>query len=175
MAQKYLLTGGAYSGKTTLLQALRQKGFEIVPEAAEILIQEELEKTGVHPNILNRFAFVEKILHKRIELEFTVQDYEGAVFIDRGIPDGMAYYQLYGKEPSPAYHAAVQKFRYKKVFFLELLDGYVPNEVRQEKEETRVRVHHLLKETYRGLGYKVITVPVLPVEKRTELILNSIP
>ncbi len=172
--KRYVLTGGSYAGKSTLIRLFQQQGIKTVPEAAEILIGEELQKTGVHPDLQDKFAFVEEILQKRIALESEVQDYESPVFIDRGIPDGMAYCQLYRREPSAAYHAAVQKFRYEKVFFLELLEGYVPNEVQREDQETRVKVHCLLGETYSKLGYKVVTIPVLPVEKRAELILGNI-
>lgn len=44
MLEKYVLTGGPGTGKTTLLKELAKRGYQTVPEAARLVIQEEQRK-----------------------------------------------------------------------------------------------------------------------------------
>ena len=39
--KKYVITGGPGIGKTTVIEILSSRGYEIVPEAARIIIEEE--------------------------------------------------------------------------------------------------------------------------------------
>ena len=52
---KYLLAGGINSGKTTTLKILGNKGYNIIPEAAELLIKEAIGKNKKHPDIENKY------------------------------------------------------------------------------------------------------------------------
>ena len=44
--QLQVLTGGPGSGKTTLLTALKNEGFEVMPESGRAIIQAEVEQCG---------------------------------------------------------------------------------------------------------------------------------
>ena len=171
---KYLLAGGINSGKTTTLKILGNKGYNIIPEAAELLIKEKIVKNGKHPDIENKYEFVEKVLEKRIELESQIKG-DQIYFIDRGIPDGLAYYKLYKIPITKTYLAAIEKYRYDKVFFFDLLENYKPdNIIRIQETKERKTVHNLLETIYKELGYELISVPVMPIRKRVELIIKNI-
>ena len=171
---KYLLAGGINSGKTTTLKILGNKGYNIIPEAAELLIKEAIGKNKKHPDIENKYKFVEKVLEKRIELESQIKE-DQIYFIDRGIPDGLAYYKLYKIPITETYRAAIEKYRYDKVFFFDLLDNYKPDEsIRIQNIKERKIIHGLLEETYTELGYELIHVPLMPIEERVNLIIKNI-
>lgn len=174
MVLKYLLTGGSYAGKTTIIQALNDRGFTVIEEAAMMMIKETL-KTGVGPlPWIDKEGFENAILPKRIELESLIDENTNCVFIDRGIPDGIAYAISNGRKPTEAYIKAAQQYRYDKVFLLDLLPNYKEDREKKESPEMRIKLHLLIEETYTELGYELIKVPVMPVDERVEFILNKL-
>ena len=46
MVKKYVVDGGVYSGKTSAIKELARRGFATVPEAAAIVIEEQLAGNG---------------------------------------------------------------------------------------------------------------------------------
>ena len=169
--KKYAIVGGPCSGKTTTINLLSGKGYQVVEEAARVIVQKEREKgASLFPWIvIDKFQL--QILRRYLEKENAFE--EGYVFSDRGIGDGLAYYYHEGIRPPKELVDAVKKKRYKKVFFLEPLE-YVTDKVRNEGREVASKVGMRILETYKKFGYRVIEVPVMPVEKRVEFILKNI-
>ena len=86
MTRKYALTGGPGTGKSTLLAELQKKGFYIMKEVAEYLIQREIRPEN------GRDIFQKKLLETQLEWEREIPKEREIIFQDRGIPDGIAYY-----------------------------------------------------------------------------------
>ena len=64
---------------------------------------------------------------------------------------------------------------YTKVFFLEQLPFYKKDTHRKEDKETATKIHNLIYETYKKLGYEIINVPITDSpEKRIEFIIKKI-
>ncbi len=178
MVKKYVLTGGVYSGKTALLNALENKGYQTVEEAALMIINEELKKEDIIIRLLPWLvpeSFEEAMLYKRIELESQINKNSDIVFIDRGIPDGIAYVKYNCRKPTEEYVQAMEKYRYEKIFLCTLLPNYKQNSFRQEPPEMRKEIHRLIEETYKELNYNLIHVPVFKtLEERVEFVLEHI-
>ena len=98
---------------------------------------------------------------------------DDTVFLDRAIPDALAYYHFLGLPEDEKIHEAMSKVSYKKVFLLDPLP-FVQDSVRTEDEVAQKNIHQLLTETYESLPFPVIHVPVLPPDARMNFILKAL-
>jgi len=168
---KYVLTGGPCTGKTTVLQFLAGEGFQIVPEAARLIIETEQIKGGKLFPWIDTDAFQREVLRKQLEMESRIKS--SVVFLDRGVPDGIAWYRLYGIDP-PEELIQASKGRYDKVFLMSLLPNYKTDASRKEDPETAEMIHQFIKETYLEFDYEIIEVPHLDVSARIKFIKDNI-
>jgi predicted ATPase len=95
------------------------------------------------------------------------------VFLDRAIPDALAYYHFLGLPEDQKLLEAIRKASYKKVFILDTLP-LVRDSVRTEDEIAQKKIHGLLIETYESLSLPIVQVPVLPPEERVDFILQNL-
>jgi|SRR3989344_5174083 len=175
MTKKYVLTGSAWSGKTSVIDALAKHKFVTVPEAATFIISEQLANGGNLLPWTNLDEFLEVLIEKQLALEAQIPAGSEIAFIDRGIPDELAYYKYRGVAPTPRYEKAFEEYRYDTiVFLLETLPEYRQDKIRREPPEMVQRLRFLHEEAYTELGYNVTIVPVLPVEERVKFVLERI-
>jgi predicted ATPase len=165
----YVITGGPSSGKTTVINELAKLGYLTIPEAARVYFNQETAKGKSLDEIRGDEAeFQRKVLKMKIKIENDLPKNK-IIFLDRAIPDSIAYYQVCGLNPKEVTQLC-QKKQYQKIFFLEQLP--VENDyARIENAETIKKLNRLLKEEYQNLGYKVIDIPPMSVEKRVQKIL----
>ena len=168
----YVITGGPSSGKTKVIEYLASLGYATVPEIARILIDnEQNEERTIEEIRVDEAEFQRKILQIKIEIEDKISP-EQITFFDRGIPDSIAYYQIAGLNPASVIKEA-KKRKYRGIFFLERLP-YKKDYARIEDKKTVRELNKLLYEAYRNLEYKVVRVPVKPVEERVNFILSKL-
>jgi predicted ATPase len=167
MTQRYILTGGPGSGKSSVLLELERRGEYIVREAAEDVIKLEQARGVERP--WEKPDFQRKILRLQIEREARIPRGIQRVFIDRGILDGLAY----AKEGTDTYRdiqrAATQ---YTRVFLIENLGRTEQTKVRREDQAAALEVEGRLYRIYEEAGYKIIRVAAAPVETRADRILE---
>jgi len=100
---KIILTGAPHSGKTTLLQELKRRDYQIVPEAAIIIITELNERFGLKGSeqwrIDNFHEYQILIAEKQLSLEEDVTDSGKPIFIDRGRVDNVGYCRFFNTAP----------------------------------------------------------------------------
>jgi predicted ATPase len=169
--RRYVLIGGPGVGKTTLLKHLGEAGYPTVGEAARDIIDEQLRLgTDVLP-WRDQTAFQRSVLTLQLERE---RMSEGPiVFMDRGVPDGIAYLRVRGLG---VFRELLQhaRGRYAMAFLLEPLDLYGTDPVRRENPEAAARLHLAIEAAYRDLGYEVVKVPAMPVERRTSFVIEHL-
>ena len=170
--QKYIITGGPSAGKTALLRELGSRGIYIIEEAAKNVIFKE-QKNGMKEPWLKK-DFQEKILDLQLKREGGIPSDKDIVVIDRGVPDGLAYYKHRNQEVPKELLESIAKCEYKKIFFLERLPDYEKTCFRAEEEEEAQRVSNLIKQTYKELGYEIIMVPSVSVKERAEFVLKNL-
>jgi predicted ATPase len=96
-------------------------------------------------------------------------------FLDRGIPDILAYMHYIGDSYPAFFEEASTEHRYDKVFILPPWEAiYVSDEARYENFEQAQLIYRHLQETYRHFGYSPMEVPVGPVADRVAFILNAL-
>lgn len=173
MPKKYVLTGGPATGKTTTAQALMEKGFPIVPEAARFVIEQEQSRGGDVLPWKNFEMFQIVVTRKQVELEASIKDAQ-VVFLDRGVVDNVAYCKFRGIDTPAEILETARLNKYHGVFLLDMLPIYEKDSARKEDPVTAAKIHESIKSAYSELGYDVIQVPPLSVRERIELILSKV-
>lgn len=172
MKNWYVITGGPSSGKTATVKALEEKGYRVVPESARILIDQEIAKGKTLEEIrVDEMEFQKKVFNMKVELEDKTSKDE-IVFFDRGLPDSIAYYQIYKGDISKIMDLCKNR-RYNKIFFLEQIP-FKKDYARIEDEAMAKKISILLKKAYLDLGHNVIIVPIMSVQERVNMILSKI-
>ena len=165
----YVLTGGPGSGKTSLIEQLKQRGHNTVQESARYQIEKQLKK-GIPVEQIRKderafqLAVFEhkQMLHKALK--------PGTLtFFDRGYHDSLAYLEYHGLEIEKAILDICKNTSYKKVFVLDMLP-YRKDHARNEAHEVATGLHAALASVYKQYGHEVVIVPVLPVSQRADWI-----
>ena len=168
----YVITGAPSSGKTTIISRLSKLGYQTIPEAARVLIDKEISEGRTLEEIRrDELDFQRKVLKMKIEIENKISK-DKIVFFDRGVPDTIAYYKLYGFNLEEVLKFCKER-TYKKIFFLEPLP-FEKDYARIEDEDKAKKLNNLFKMAYIDLGYDVISVPIISVDERVKLILSNL-
>jgi predicted ATPase len=112
------------------------------------------------------------VLDMQIEQENSIHP-DDIVFLDRAIPDSLAYYHFLGLEPDEKLMNVLKKTSYKKVFILELLP-LVNDYARNEDPAAQKKIHELITEVYESLSLPLIHVPVMSAAQRVDFILKNL-
>lgn len=164
------LTGAPCSGKTTVIRELERRGAPVVHETARALIEAELKRGRTLDRVrADPLDFQRRVLRRKIAGEDGLRPGR-AVFLDRGVPDSVAYFRLHGLDPAEAF-AAGERFRYRAVLLLERLP-FRRDAARNESEPDAARLESLLVAAYEEMDYPLRRVPVLPVAERVDFVLR---
>ena len=167
----HVLTGGPSSGKTTTVNLLHARGYATTMEYARHYIDLQRISGRSIRQIRDRQAqFQRAVVAMQIQQERDL-DPAQTVFLDRALPDSLAYYRFLGIDPDPALRDAVTQARYATVFLLDLLP-LAPDYARTEDAAAQQRLHELIGQVYRELPFPVVTVPALPPDERVQFILD---
>jgi predicted ATPase len=171
-----VLTGGPGTGKTTLLNALIEKKFVCFPEISrEVTLA--AQKVGIDQLFLEKpLLFSEMLLNGRLKQFIEAQNSKAnIVFLDRGLPDVLAYMDYIGDSFPEKFKVACQQNKYTHVFLLPpWKEIYKSDEARYENFEQASKIYENLKDTYRQFGYTFTEVPPDSVENRINFILNAL-
>jgi predicted ATPase len=167
----HVITGAPCSGKTSVIERLERLGFRVVHEVARAYIDSELAKGKTLEEIRSdELAFESRILKEKCAIEASLPPGE-ILFLDRAIPDSMAYFELGGLEASLPREKS-RMFRYKTIFLFDRLH-FEKDPVRAEDQEEAAALQSALEKAYSLLQYPIVRVPPLSIQQRTDFILNT--
>lgn len=103
------------------------------------------------------------------------QELDGNVIYDRGIPDVIAYFQLFNLSYPPAQQASTL-FRYEPNVFVfpPWKEIYTTDDERKMSFEAAKDFGIKVQQIYREYGYKLIDVPFVSPEERAQFIIERL-
>lgn len=176
VSKSIVVTGGPGTGKTTIIESLKNQGFVCFPEISrEVTLQ--ARQNGIEQLFLSQPLLFSELLLEGRKKQFTeasslIDDF---VFLDRGIPDILAYMHYIGDSYPSFFDLECKQNKYHQVFLLPpWKEIYVSDDARYETFEQAKLIFEHLKETYTYYGYELVLVPMDTAEKRAEFILNHL-
>ena len=174
--KKIVITGGPGTGKTSIINNLVKRGFLCYEEISRQITLEAREK-GIEQLFLTEpLLFSEKLLEGRTK-QFLDAEKESkeVVFLDRGIPDILAYMD-YVDDSYPEHFINVSNtYRYDTVFVLApWQEIFTSDSERYENFEQAIAIHHHLLATYKRFGYNLIDIPFGSIKTRTNFVLDTL-
>lgn len=174
MQQKIVLVGGPGTGKSTVLNELKSRGFQCMPEVSR-QVTLEAQKKGIEQLFLTEPLLFSEMLLKGRERQFIEAENLDAnwAFFDRGLPEVFAYMN-YTKDTYPGYFKEkCEQYRYDHVFVFKPWEKiYISDNERYESFEESVKIDHHIQLAYKELGYTMIEVPFGQVKERGDFIIN---
>ena len=168
----YVITGAPSSGKTTVIDRLARLGHRVKPEVARAYIDQRLAAGETLVAIkADPLAFERHILLTKVDIEKRLPPSQ-PIFLDRAVPDSIAYFRLEDLSPEEPL-ALSRRVRYKRIFLFEHLP-FEKDHVRWEDRDQALRLEAMLAQAYADLGYDVIRIPVMPVARRTDAVLQHL-
>lgn len=174
--KKIVITGGPGTGKSSIINHLKKIGHLCYDEISrEVTLQ--ARKDGIEQLFLTEpLLFSEKLLEGRTQ-QFIDAEKETSttVFLDRGIPDVLAYMDYIGDIYPKYFIDACKKYKYDTVFVLApWQEIFISDSERYENFEQAIEIHHHLLQTYKRYGYHLVDVPFESIEKRTDFVLEAL-
>jgi predicted ATPase len=172
----FVITGGPGSGKSALIEALKQAGYATSVEAGRGIIQDQVVIGGSALPWSDPTLFAETMLCWEMRSYHIARDERGPVFFDRGVPDVLGYLTLM-RLPVPEYmRRAADIFRYNRRAFVAPPWAEIFQQDRERKQnfDEAKRTHHAMVATYTDLGYQLVEIPRASVEARVRFILHHV-
>ena len=170
----FIITGAPGTGKTSILRELFSLGFKTGDEYARNIIREQQKIGGDILPWKNIKAFQNEVLSRRIQFYESIGDSELA-FVDRGIPDQLAFAKYRGFSPA-ILQEKLEKYKYaNKVFITHpWKEIYSKDQIRKELFEEVERMHETICKVYCDLGYSLVSVPKVQPDERAKFIIDNI-
>jgi predicted ATPase len=175
-ANFHIITGGPGSGKTSIIEALREGGYRCVDEVGRQIIREQVLIGGNALHWGDRKAFLELMLSRSMQdYEFASRG-EGPVFFDRGIAEFAGYCRLTGMPVPPHVERAAQLFRYAPTIFVTppWPEIFVNDTERKQDFREAIATCDAVVAACREAGYMTVEIPKVSVADRAEFILGHI-
>ena len=168
----HVITGAPSCGKTTLVNLLAEKGYRISPEGARLYLEKRVASGHTKDEIFADIRALQRgIARTQVEIE-AILDPDEMIFLDRGVPDSMAWFRYFGLDPNELLPACFH-YRYAKVFILDQLPLKL-DEFRFDDQEHPIFMEKWTRKDYTSLGYKLVGIPVLPPEERLNYFVDFI-
>lgn len=168
-----LLTGCSGGGKSTLLKALKERGFATVQEPGRRIVSDELAGQGKALPWVDMEAFSLRAVEMAKSDLQVAQHIDGIVFFDRGLIDAAVALAHSGGPTIEETLGETQAY-WKGVFVVPPWKELFSNDAeRRHNFEAAVQEHFRIEKALDTLGYMRIALPKVSVQKRAEIVLKE--
>lgn len=177
--RKIVIAGGPHTGKSTLLNRLRQEYSDeiyFVPEPATLIIDAENKKQatetgyeGIFPT--NRYReFARLAVAKSVELEDAIPTNVDVAILDRCLIDNVGYARLNGcYDLLPHMRALAKAANYSVGLMCDFVGRYQQTDIRIVDEAEAHRIHEHLLEAYSEFDLDIVHLPSVNLESRVAI------
>ncbi|MDX1277892.1 AAA family ATPase [Oceanihabitans sediminis] len=174
--KKIVITGGPGTGKTSLIKELNKRGYHCCEEISRQVTLKAREDGIEQLFLTDPLLFSQLLLDGRKkqfnEAKKCTKDF---IFLDRGIPDVLAYMDFIGDEYPQEFIDACQNNKYDHVFILApWQEIFSPDSERYENFEQATEIHKHLINTYKNYNYELVDVPFSSIESRADFIVDIV-
>lgn len=171
---RVVFTGGPGSGKTSVIEFLRQMGYANAPEVGRKVIQSQVELQGTALPWLDKVAFRDEMVLEEI---YNYENFGGTevTFFDRSIIDSYGYSKLE--------HIPISDFLLEKggeltycrtVFIFPPWEEIYENDAERKQDFAEaIATYHEMVSAYIKFGYDLIEVPKVSVKERAQFIVSK--
>lgn len=172
----YVVTGCSGGGKSSLIDALKSKGFTCVEEAGRQIVKEQIESGGDGTPWQDQLKFRDLLFARYTKLHEGVTERSAPVFFDRGIPEVISASRLLSLAPSDEHWRATKQCRYAHKVFVAppWPELFRKDDERRHTLEDALKEYPLTLDAYRQCGYELVELPKLPVAARVDFILQHV-
>ena len=160
--RRFIITGAPGAGKTAIIRQLELEGFSVVPEAATD-VHTALEDQGTaqpwaHPSFIDVIANLQR--NRQMRASYQPDELQ---FHDRCVVCTAALAVHLGYPFSPFLTSELERVKkegiyQRRVFFVRNLGFITPTAVRRISFEDTVRFEKIHEETYRNLGFELVSI-----------------
>jgi predicted ATPase len=120
--------------------------------------------------------FSQRVLEGRLKQFHEAENMNSnLVFIDRGVPDVLAYMDYANETYPDNFVEACKSCKYHQVYVLTpWQEIFISDDERYENFEQAVKIHQQLLNTYKKYNYNLIDIPFDTVENRVDYLLNTL-
>ncbi len=171
-----VVTGGPGSGKSSLIDALAQRGFRTMPEAGRAIIRDQIRIGGKALPWADRALFAELMLGWELRSYQEALASDALVLMDRGMPDVVGYLTLCGLPVPAHFETAAKTYPYnKRVFLAPYWDAIFTQDTERKQDRQEAEATGMVKaETYGRLGYQIVELPLVGIEQRADFVAENL-
>lgn len=176
MNNKFIFTGGPCSGKTTIINKLKQLGFKCSTEVGRKIIKDQVKNNKDALPWINKQAFRDKMAAAELNNYNLFKDTKTPVFFDRSIIDCVGYSHLEGLSIPENLYNLCKTLKYNQhVFIFPPWESIFENDTeRKQSYSEAVNTYSQMVKSYGHFGYDLTEVPKIPVTQRVNFILETI-
>jgi predicted ATPase len=171
---RIVFTGGPGTGKTTLLSALKARGFSVAGDSARAVIEDrQMRGLSARPD---RHEFAQEVLGLDIANYFLHLNVPDTVFFDRCVFDALCMIDQVAPVDQSELNGWLSKFRYNPlVFFFPAWECVYTNDAQRDQTFTQSEsIGKIVLKWYRRCRYQIFVVPRVSVEERCSVVLQAL-
>lgn len=175
MNKKYIVTGAPGTGKTSVINELKKRGFHCISEKSREIINDQIISGGDILPWKNQLAFENKIINLRTKQYLSSPD-DCICFFDRSVIDVIAYLKINNLEVTSEINNNIKKCNYNsRVFYTPFWKNiYKKDNERKEEIEQAIKIGSAIMSVYQSKGYEMIEIPKISIEERANFIISKI-
>ncbi|MFM0086771.1 ATP-binding protein [Paraburkholderia sediminicola] len=166
-----VVTGPPFSGKTTLVAALRDRGYPTIEDCGRRAITEGLGQGQTKVEARSNYELLQERISELMHEEAATRAPRETVIWDYSFPDNLAYLAATGHGWADIHIRRAVQFRFKQTFLLQPVGEFndLTDPVRAEPLALRHQLYRVMKAVYECLGTSVIEIPALPLDDRVRI------